>query len=220
MNNPGNQANWYNINLTNNMIVNNVTQFAGGGISLSDAAKANIINNTIANNDSAATNQDTFVAGLTNTTAQIAGVVSRLHSQGLVDALAAATPLPVVETFSNPVLQNNIIYQNRSFTWESTINGGLGGLLPDPTTPVFSDFGVSSPSALDQLNPTFCLLSAAFGVNNQTGDPLFGTVLNPPYFNVLLSAQAGGEGLNSVKVLFTPLASKGDYHIQAGSSGD
>ncbi len=48
-------ANWNRIDITNNMIVNNVAALAGGGISLQDAPNTFIIHNTIANNDSSAT---------------------------------------------------------------------------------------------------------------------------------------------------------------------
>ena len=48
-------ANWYALDIINNIIVNNVSAVAGGGISLADATRVRIINNTVANNDSSAT---------------------------------------------------------------------------------------------------------------------------------------------------------------------
>ena len=45
------------------MIVDNMAGLAGGGISLQDTARANINNNTIANNDSTATAGAAFAAG-------------------------------------------------------------------------------------------------------------------------------------------------------------
>ena len=45
---------WNSVTLTNNIIANNVAGWDGGGISLQDALKVSIINNTIASNDSTA----------------------------------------------------------------------------------------------------------------------------------------------------------------------
>jgi hypothetical protein len=45
---------WYSINVTNNIISNNVAGWDGGGVSLQDALAVNFINNTVASNDSTA----------------------------------------------------------------------------------------------------------------------------------------------------------------------
>ncbi len=46
---------WNSVELTNNIIVNNVAGWDGGGISLQDALNVAIVNNTVAHNDSTAT---------------------------------------------------------------------------------------------------------------------------------------------------------------------
>ena len=46
---------WYSINVTNNIIANNVAGWDGGGVSLQDALAVNFINNTVASNDTTAT---------------------------------------------------------------------------------------------------------------------------------------------------------------------
>ena len=51
---PNNPTRWYEVNITNNIIDNNVAGWDGAGISLYDALKVNIINNTIASNDTTA----------------------------------------------------------------------------------------------------------------------------------------------------------------------
>jgi hypothetical protein len=51
---PKNPQNWYSVQITNNIIVNNVAGWDGAGISLEDALVTNIINNTIASNDTTA----------------------------------------------------------------------------------------------------------------------------------------------------------------------
>jgi hypothetical protein len=51
---PNNPENWYSVNVTNNIIVNNVAGWDGGGVGLLDALAVNFVNNTIASNDSTA----------------------------------------------------------------------------------------------------------------------------------------------------------------------
>ena len=51
---PNNPTRWYEVDITNNIIDNNVAGWDGAGISLYDALKVNIINNTIASNDTTA----------------------------------------------------------------------------------------------------------------------------------------------------------------------
>jgi hypothetical protein len=118
-------ARWHRIGLTNNMIVNNVAGWAGGGISMADTLRATIFNNTIVSNDS------TGIAGVVlagtvplpaATPGQAgvgrpspSGLVSELTSAALVAALPTAA-LRTANAISQPVaLTNNIVYQNRSF---------------------------------------------------------------------------------------------------------
>jgi hypothetical protein len=49
-----NGCRWNTVMVTNNIITNNVAGWDGGGVSLQDALAVNIINNTIASNDSTA----------------------------------------------------------------------------------------------------------------------------------------------------------------------
>ena len=51
---PTTPSRWYQINVTNNIITNNVAGWDGAGISLLDALNTNIINNTIMSNDTTA----------------------------------------------------------------------------------------------------------------------------------------------------------------------
>ncbi len=51
---PGQPQSWYGITVSNNIIVNNVAGWDGGGISLQDSFKTTVINNTIASNDTTA----------------------------------------------------------------------------------------------------------------------------------------------------------------------
>jgi hypothetical protein len=51
---PSNSENWYGVTVTNNIISNNVAGWDGAGVSLEDALKVNLVNNTIVSNDTTA----------------------------------------------------------------------------------------------------------------------------------------------------------------------
>ena len=51
---PSSPQNWYSVNVTNNIIVNNVAGWDGGGVGLLDSLAVNFINNTIVSNDTTA----------------------------------------------------------------------------------------------------------------------------------------------------------------------
>jgi hypothetical protein len=77
LNNPGTiagaNAHWYRISVTNNVIVNNVAGWEGGGVSIQDAVAVDFRNNTVASNESTATAGvlfDTLGAPLANTPPQ------------------------------------------------------------------------------------------------------------------------------------------------------
>ena len=197
------EANWYRLNIFNNMLINNVAALAGGGIALQDALKTNVINNTIANNYSTATAAAAFPPGnLQTSSPQGAGIVSSIHSAQLQAEVGAG--------FSDPVLQDNIIWHNRSFTWDGSLNNGTGGLIPSG----FRDLLVVG--AAGALNPRNCILSSTAGYHssNRAQNPLFAReYLNDLIFGVVLD-----EGGNFISARFTPLtADAGDYHITASS---
>jgi len=214
---PSNDAGWFRLNIVNNIIVNNVAAVAGGGISLQDVLRANIINNTIANNDSTATGSLAFAAGAANSTPQPAGVVTGAHST----ALQALITRPGEPTYSSPVLLNNIIWQNRSFFNNASLNAGAGGLSPDPAGPYWDLGVINAPGTPPTLNPDDCILStlSSHGKNYTDGTNIAaspGFVLN--YVNVLTSGTVIDEGGNSINVRFTPLdPAAGNYHITAAS---
>jgi hypothetical protein len=51
---PLNPESWYSVKVTNNIIVNNVAGWDGGGVGLLDSLAVNFVNNTIASNDTTA----------------------------------------------------------------------------------------------------------------------------------------------------------------------
>ncbi|MBI5785681.1 MAG: right-handed parallel beta-helix repeat-containing protein [Rhodocyclales bacterium] len=200
---PANDATWNKLEIVNNIIVNNVAAVNGGGISLQDVLRATIVNNTIANNDSTATGALAFAAGDANSTPQPAGVVSAPHSA----VLQALIALPGEPTYSNPTMLNNIIWHNRSFYNDATLNGGAGGLAPNPAGPYW-DLGVVNAVGVP---PT---LTSASSILSGGADPAF--VLG--YTNALASATVIDEGGNNINVGFTPLdPAAGNYHVAAAS---
>ncbi|PFH08600.1 hypothetical protein BCF11_0965 [Collimonas sp. PA-H2] len=152
---PNNANAWYQVSVTNNIIANNVAGWAGGGVSIQDAVRVNLVNNTIVSNDSTASagvlfNTDaatkanvgppncTTVGSTTTcspvTTSQYepAGLETARHTTNLITAftvpsVACPAGLPNCTTFSNPVLSNNLFWQNRSFY--ITV-GGLNPAIP------------------------------------------------------------------------------------------
>ncbi len=130
---------WHDVTITNNIIVNNVAGWDGAGISLQDALKVNIVNNTIMHNDTLAssgvlTNSigtplasapagNCTMAGPTGTNTascpQSAGVTSTPNTSLLTTTFVVPITCPLGHPnctgFSNPILLGNAISQNRSF---------------------------------------------------------------------------------------------------------
>jgi hypothetical protein len=225
----------WNLTITNNMIVNNVAGWSGGGISLQDTVNASIVNNTIANNDTTAT-----VGGLVAANAsspQPAGISSDRHSLGLAALLPGSD-------FSDPTLFNNILWHNRSFTYDATAgNAHLEPVLAPaavggcPTGANYWDLGVlgeplAGPTL--KLNPTFSILTTTAdyaGSNNVSGDPDFlseycngaRTLSTPGPIQVAAEVIEGG---NFIDVRYGPLtqawpatSAPWNYHVGAASAG-
>jgi len=236
---PTDPNNWYMVDIFNNMIVNNITGLAGGAISLQDTAKVNIINNTMANNDSTATASEAFSGGPSVSNPQPAGIVTRAHSTALASVIVVNPDNPEFSNFSNPTLVNNIVWHNRTFYWDVTVNDGIGGLLPDVANgdpPVFADLAVLGTAKAEFMDPRYCILTDTKGYegSNIADDPDFvdeyfnggrGQVVKPEVTTGIQTAPAFDEGGNFIDVRFGPLTLInpatgklfGNYHITAGS---
>ena len=208
----GAQATWYAVNVTNNIIVNNLSGLAGT-VSLQDSLNVTIDNNIIANNDSTATSAAAFSTGPSVSTPQPSGVVSRVHTSALAIAIAGSG-LPA---FSDPVLTNNTIWHNRSFYWDVTLNGNQGGLVPDiaaGNTPVYDDLAVIGTNG--SLNPISSTLTdtTGYAASNTSTPPVFTAeyfnkkpahLLGPtPDLNIL-TIPAFDEGGNFIDLSIGPL---------------
>ncbi len=187
---------WYRAEVVNNMIVNNVAGYAAGGVSLKDVLVSRVVYNTIANNDSTATNMQSFSANPSVSDPQPAGLVSHATTpvlqaaigNGLLAALIKAQP------FSNPTLTDNIIWHNRSFYWmvnpdvlDPVTQMPVYGLYdpftntPAGTNPVYVDLAVLDTAnqgtfagryvgaGVDKLNPRYSVLSQGTDVATANG---------------------------------------------------
>jgi hypothetical protein len=112
--NPTDATHWYNVQVTNNVIADNVAGWEGGGVSIQDAVAVNFMNNTVVANDETSTagvlfdtlgaqfantpppncNPDTGVgctAPVTTSVPQTAGLVTHPHSYLLSPGFTSAT---------------------------------------------------------------------------------------------------------------------------------
>jgi hypothetical protein len=224
-----------------------VAGLAGGGISLQDAARVNIVNNTIAHNDSTATTGEAFCSATEPVSCnpnqsfpRTAGIVSFGHSATLLDhinGLPATTPAQLINKarygwFSNPVMANNIIWENRSFYFviDETGDVPVYGLLPDigaGDAPVFDDMAVYGLAA---GAPPGSALTSSSSIFTGGADPNFalpyfnaapGQTISSPEVTTSIQAQpAFDEGGNFINVRYGPLTSGGDYHVGAGAAID
>ncbi|MBF7082303.1 right-handed parallel beta-helix repeat-containing protein [Desulfallas sp. Bu1-1] len=202
----------YRINIYNNVIVNNVSTDLGGGIALDDASNVVIANNTIAKNITTATAEDSD--GLPHA----AGLVSERHSaafQAYLDDVRPGSP-----NYSDPVLFNNIFWDNRAGTFNQALNGGRGGIsgigaAGDPQPVNVMDLEVFGTPAL--LNPEYCSLSHHYdgGGNNVYGDPVFASVYDTEVTAVAFNME---PDFKSVKIVTVVPELTGDYHLTGGST--
>mgnify|MGYP005838713129 CR=1 FL=1 len=197
----------YPFNVYNNFIVNNVSTHEGGGVSLNDAPDVRAYNNTIMKNITTAT------AVTSNGFPAPAGLSTARNSNLLQATLPPGSPI-----FSDPLLFNNVFWDNRAGTWTGGGVAGIG-LDGDPNPINYWDLGVADGTGL--LSPTDSLMQVATGTipdaSNFVGaDPLVTTIYDtsvsvlpwrgfPRFVDTLLVA------------VDLPVTLLGDYHLAAGS---
>lgn len=141
--------------VTNNMIVNNVSTHEGGGVSINDTTNVRVVNNTIMKNITTST------ALTSNGLPAPAGLSSSLTSAVLGGG------------FANPVLFNNIFWDNRAGTRAGTTVTGIG-IAGDATPINNSDIGVADGGGA-LLSPTYSILQTPALANpsatNRSVDP-------------------------------------------------
>jgi hypothetical protein len=224
---PADPGQWNAVTVTNNIIVDNVAGWDGAGISLVDSPNVNIVNNTIALNNSTASSGILFntlggpiasqagptcTANCGTTSApQIAGVAA-IQNGAVLMANLAATPVvcpaghfrPATgatngecRSFSYPKLENNIIWHNASYYI------GVGALSPQfqqNVVTLYNAFG--GTAAGNQTTTGACVTPATsywdIGVRGDTGPTNHGsTVTLNPTDSVLSSGGYTGGGNTS-----------------------
>jgi hypothetical protein len=194
-------------NVYNNFFVNNVSTHEGGGVSLNDAPSVRVYNNTIMKNITTAT------AVTSNGNPAPAGLSTSQNSATLQATLPSGSPI-----FSDPLLFNNIFWDNRAGSWTGGGVAGIG-LQGDPNPINYWDLGVSDGTGL--LSPTNSVLqigtgTVASGTNLVGVDPAvistYSTSIavlpwrgNPRFVDTLLVA------------VELPVDQMGDYHLQGTS---
>jgi hypothetical protein len=211
----GNNANSRDdVLLTNNMIVNNNTAYAGGGVAVADVgSNVRLVNNTVADNVSTATNRQSFPAGQkVQSTRQIAGI-ARVSG-------------------SDPTLLNNIVSGNRAFTWSITPTNPGPGVVQTTAladTGVW-DMGVVGSNGTTLPSTTSLVTGAAVTFVKPISvvaltDPDQPVVL--PESTILQTALTFDEGGNFINVIQSPLTPwdlsnpatvRADYHITSAST--
>jgi hypothetical protein len=193
---PRTPSRWYAVNVTNNIIVNNVAGWDGAGVSLQDALNVSFINNTVMSNDTTASSGvlfNTFGAPLassqgpcttppsgvqptpcvTTSTPQPAGLVSIPNSAVLTSNLPTTITCPSghpnCRSYSNPLLANDVFFQNRVFYIGVGSLGG-GTLNQQNIVTLYNGFSTTPPAS--QTATGACPGGTSFwdiGVRGDTG---------------------------------------------------
>jgi hypothetical protein len=194
-------------NVYNNIIVNNISTHEGGGVSLNDTPDVRIYNNTIMKNITTAT------AVTSNGSPAPAGLSSSRNSATLQATLPGGSSI-----FSNPVLFNNIFWDNRAGTWTG---GGIAGIgQPGDPVPIYHwDLGVADGTGL--LEPTDSMLQVDTGTIVD-GSNIYGSdpMVKIP-FEVEVQAMPWRGNPNFVDPLIVAIETRvdllGDFHLMSGS---
>jgi hypothetical protein len=194
-------------NVYNNIIVNNISSHEGGGVSLNDAPDVRFFNNTVMKNLTTAT------AVTSNGQPAPAGLSSSRNSAVLQATLPGGSPI-----FSDPLLFNNIFWDNRAGTWTG---GGIAGIgQPGDATPIYHwDLGVADGTGL--LAPTNSLLQVTTGTIFDGSNVVGSDPLVVDEFEVSVQALPWRGNPNFVDPLIVALETRvdllGDFHLQNGS---
>ena len=198
------------MNVYNNIIVNNVSLHEGGGVALDDASNARFLNNTVMSNKTTAT------AITSDGLPAPAGLSTGANSDQLQSSLPADSPF-----FSNPLLFNNIFWDNRAGTRGTNMVTGIGA-TGDVLPIDYWDMGVIGSSS-GLLSPTYSILQPSGHPefispdgSNSTTDPTVVMTLDIPLSFTSWRTNINFIGAIMVTADLPPLLS-GDYHLLPGS---
>ncbi|MFO1467946.1 MAG: choice-of-anchor D domain-containing protein [Steroidobacteraceae bacterium] len=225
------------MNVYNNIIANNISTHEGGGVSINDAPNVRVYNNTIMKNITTATaitsDGTPAPAGLSSSLNSALLMACRTGQPNLTQACQGQPPMVSnAPVYSDPVLFNNVFWDNRAGTRTVTNVAGIGNdplnLATCTTMPGCDhwDLGVAdlltanltpTNSIVQQVNGTLAGQHAYTpSVTNSGANPnvvslydvgvTFNSWRNNPAFlgAIMISADL-------------PPNLQGDYHLQAGS---
>lgn len=199
------------MNVYNNFIVNNISTHEGGGIALDDAPDVRFYNNTVMKNITTAT-------ALTSDGNPAAAGLATTHNSA---AMQAALPLGSPD-FSDPLMFNNIFWDNRAGNWDIATSSVSGiGIATDPNPIRLWDMGSTEPGIT--LSPTNSMLnenvlsSIVPDASNQIGvDPQVAATYDASVAVLPWRTQPGVVGIALVAVELPPNL-LGNYHLQMTS---
>jgi uncharacterized repeat protein (TIGR01451 family) len=193
-------------NVYNNIIVNNISTHEGGGVALNDAPVVRFYNNTVMKNITTAT------AMTSNGQPAPAGFSTSRNSTLLQNMLPGGSPI-----FSNPVLFNNLFWDNRAGTFVGNTVAGIG-LAGDPNPVNQWDLGVAD--GIGMLTSTNSIMQTTFGTipsaTNLIVDP---GVVSTYDTSVRVLPWRGNPRFIDILMVTTDATPNflGDYHLQGTS---
>ncbi len=196
------------MNVYNNMIVNNISAHEGGGIAIDDAPDVRVFNNTIMKNITTAT------AITSNGSPAPAGLSTGQNSV----MLQATLPLGSA-SYSNPLLFNNIFWDNRAGTRQTNYVSGIGSPA-DPNPDVINNWDMGTFDGLALLSPTNSIIQSGNGVlaspTNKFSDPL---AFSP--YDIGITFASWRTNVNMIGAIMVtadlPPTLMGNYHIPLNS---
>jgi hypothetical protein len=197
------------MNVYNNTIVDNISTHEGGGIGINDAPDVRVYNNTIMKNMTTAT------AVTSNGLPAPAGLSTSANSDLLQATLPGGSPL-----FSNPLLFNNIFWDNRAGTRGGATVTGIGAA--GDATPINNwDLGVADGTGV--LAPTNSIIQQNAGTYPYVADPSNSgadpAVVMPYDISVTFAPWRNNPAFVDAIMIASDLPPNllGNYHLAAGS---
>jgi large repetitive protein len=211
------------VNVRNNMIVDNNAADIGGAVMLDDSSNVRFINNTVANNNTTGSSENSAIG-----VPHAAGLASEANDPRWQNAQPASAP-----KFSNPrALFNNIFWDNTAFTLDQF---GPGAGLVNQGTIDFEIHGtcaVNPNCANERFTPRYSLLTDG---NILTADGVTRTVpggqgntlgVDPGFTNPFVNElTVSGSRLDPQAAAVTitgadpPVGIFGDYHLPITTGG-
>jgi hypothetical protein len=219
LNNPSATSHWYTISVTNNVIVNNVAGWEGGGVSIQDAVNVLFQNNTVVSNDETSTAGvlfDTLGAVFANTPPPGCNPDTGV---GCTNPVTTSVPMPAGLVTHTHSLLLSPAFTNKAVTCPNAGTGvGQAGYVNGTTTNPSTCTEVSLPV----LSNDIIYNNRPFNVT-VAGSPavvvLTPAVSQPAIANWTSGLVTGGTGACGASAHFWDIGVYGDTTISGGNPG-